>query len=258
MADVGAAATSSILESMKAMGADGGRAALRSQLLEILFSVPRSHSSGTASPRVTMLVGVNGVGKTTTVAKLAHRAGVSGRSAVVVAADTFRAAAKEQLTLWAERLGVQVVTGESGQDPASVAHDGVQLAVAQGVDDVFVDTAGRLHTKKPLMDELHKVARVISKVIPEAPHETLLVMDATVGSNGLTQAKEFQAALSLDGIVLTKMDGTAKGGIVIAIAHELRLPVRYVGVGESAEDMLPFDQKAFVASLFEPSEAVTG
>lgn len=206
----------------------------------------------TTTPWVTMIVGINGVGKTTTVAKLAGLSLARGRSALVVAADTFRAAAQEQLRTWAERVGVDVIEGSSGRDPASVVHDGIQAALARGVSDVLVDTAGRLHTKKPLMDELSKIERVASRVIPDAPHDTLLVMDATVGSNGLTQAKQFADALKLTGIILTKMDGTAKGGVVLAIAKELGLPVRYVGVGESMDDLLEFSPEDFVDALLAP------
>lgn len=206
-------------------------------------------SSLTSSPRVTLVIGVNGVGKTTTVAKLAYLLAEQGKKVVVVAADTFRAAAQEQLAMWTQRAGVDIVSGEPGRDPASVVHDGLGVALAEGVDEVLVDTAGRLHTKRPLMDELGKVERVASRVIPEAPHETLLVMDATVGTNGLSQAREFAEALRVTGIVLTKMDGTAKGGVVLAIALELGLAVRYTGVGEGLEDLIEFSPEAFVDAL---------
>jgi len=196
-----------------------------------------------------MVVGVNGVGKTTTVAKLAGLALGRGASAIVVAADTFRAAAQGQLATWAERVGVEFIGGSTGRDPASIVHDGVQAGLARGIDEIFVDTAGRLHTKQPLLDELTKIGRVASRVVPEAPHETLLVMDATVGSNGLIQARQFSQSLNLTGIILTKMDGTAKGGVVLAIAKELELPVRYVGVGESVDDLLEFSAEEFVDAL---------
>lgn len=245
VADVGMAATSDIVERLREAGSVDG---LRDELLGVLGAATPAPVS-VSPPRVTMIVGVNGVGKTTTVAKLAALALARGDSAIVVAADTFRAAAQQQLTTWAERVGVEVVGATTGRDPASVVHDGVQAAVARNVDDVFIDTAGRLHTKQPLMDELSKIERVASRVIPEAPHETLLVMDATVGSNGLTQARQFAEALTVTGIVLTKMDGTAKGGVVLAIANELKLPVRYIGVGESVDDLLPFDAEEFIDAL---------
>jgi len=200
---------------------------------------------------VTMVVGVNGVGKTTTVARLSRRASVSGRKPLMIAADTFRAAATEQLEKWASRLDVGLVRGREGADPASVVHEGLQAAVADGIDEVIIDTAGRLHTKQPLMDELVKVKRIAGRVVPGAPHETLLVVDATVGSNGLAQARRFGEALGLDGIVLTKLDGTAKGGIVVAVARELGLPVRFVGVGEGEDDLMPFAAAEFVRALVD-------
>lgn len=245
LADVGVPATTEILERLRASGSADG---LRDELLVVLAElapVPNKQKP----PWVTMIVGINGVGKTTTVAKLAALTLARGDSAIVVAADTFRAAAQQQLRTWTQRVGVELVEGSSGRDPASVVHDGIQAAVSRGVSDVIVDTAGRLHTKKPLMDELSKIERVASRVVEGAPHDTLLVMDATVGSNGLTQAKQFADTLNLTGIILTKMDGTAKGGIVLAIAKELRLPVRYVGVGESVEDLLEFSPEEFVDAL---------
>jgi fused signal recognition particle receptor len=200
-----------------------------------------------------MVVGVNGVGKTTSVAKLARRLGGGGKRVLIVAADTFRAAAQEQLATWAERAGVPLAAGEAGRDPASVVHDGLTQAVAEEFDEAVIDTAGRLHTKRPLMDELAKVGRVASRVVPESPHETLLVLDATVGTNGLVQARQFQSALPVTGIVLTKMDGTARGGIAIAIAKELGLPVRYTGVGEGLDDLVPFSAPEFVDALLSIS-----
>ena len=248
LADIGLPATSAILKSVREGGA--WRAdVLREELLGILRAVPSSGRVPSAPPRITMIVGINGVGKTTTVAKLAARSRASGESTLVVAADTFRAAAQEQLAVWAERIGVDLVEGAAGRDPASVVHEGVQVALGRGVDTVFIDTAGRLHTKRPLMDELAKIERVTARLVPDAPHETLLVMDATVGSNGLSQAQQFKSTLGVTGIVLTKMDGTAKGGVVIAIAKELGLPVRYVGVGESASDLMPFADEEFVDAL---------
>lgn len=245
LADVGVPAATEIVERLRASGSADG---LREELLAVLAELAPTSARG-KSPWVTMIVGINGVGKTTTVAKLAARSVARGDSAIVVAADTFRAAAQEQLSTWAQRIGVELVEGSPGRDPASVVHDGIQTAMSRGVSDVFVDTAGRLHTKKPLMDELSKIERVASRVALGAPHDTLLVMDATVGSNGLTQAKQFAEALKLTGIILTKMDGTAKGGIVLAIAKELRLPVRYVGVGESVDDLLEFSSVEFVDAL---------
>jgi fused signal recognition particle receptor len=167
----------------------------------------------------------------------------------VIAADTFRAAAQEQLQTWTERVGVPIVRGEPGRDPASVVHDGLLRAVSEKVDEVLIDTAGRLHTKRPLMDELSKVGRIASRVVSGAPHETLLVLDATVGTNGLSQAREFTSALAIDGILLTKMDGTARGGVVVAIAKELSLPVLYTGIGEGLDDLLPFSAEDFVSAL---------
>lgn len=246
LADVGLGATTAILDGVRAGGGDF-REALRSEIRRLL-EVPRP-ATFEGRPRVRLIVGVNGVGKTTTVAKLAHLASREGRKVLVVAADTFRAAAQEQLAVWAERSGARIVGGEPGQDPASIVHDGLQTASKQDFDEVLVDTAGRLHTKRPLMDELSKVARVAARVVPGAPHETLLVMDATVGTNGLAQARQFQDALPLSGIVLTKMDGTARGGVVLAIARELGLGVRYLGIGEGMEDLVPFEAEAFVEAL---------
>jgi fused signal recognition particle receptor len=250
LADVGLPATREILMTLRERKGDF-RENLRSVLLEQLARPESSASASAATrrPRVTMVVGVNGAGKTTSVAKLARKHASKGKKVLIVAADTFRAAAQEQLGAWAERTGVDIASGEPGQDPASVVHDGLTRAAAESVDEVLVDTAGRLHTKRPLMDELSKVARIASRVIPQAPHETLLVLDATVGGNGLAQAKQFTEALPVTGIVLTKMDGTARGGVVIAIAREIGLPVRYVGVGEGADDLVDFSPDAFVAAL---------
>jgi fused signal recognition particle receptor len=250
LADVGLPATREILMTLRERKGDF-RENLRSVLLEQLARPESSASASAATrrPRVTMVVGVNGAGKTTSVAKLARKHASKGKKVLIVAADTFRAAAQEQLGAWAERTGVDIASGEPGQDPASVVHDALTRAAAESVDEVLVDTAGRLHTKRPLMDELSKVARIASRVIPQAPHETLLVLDATVGGNGLAQAKQFTEALPVTGIVLTKMDGTARGGVVIAIAREIGLPVRYVGVGEGADDLVDFSPDAFVAAL---------
>lgn len=249
LADVGVPATREIVSALRARAGDF-RENLRGVLLE-LVSRPSSTeiASAAARPRVTMIVGVNGSGKTTSVAKLARRLASEGKKVLVVAADTFRAAAKEQLGAWAERTGVAIASGDPGRDPASVVHDGLNRSVAEGFDEVLVDTAGRLHTKRPLMDEIAKVSRVASRVVAGAPHETLLVLDATVGTNGLQQAREFTSALPVTGIVLAKMDGTARGGVVVAIAKELGIPVRYVGVGEGADDFVAFSPDAFVTAL---------
>ena len=204
----------------------------------------------TTKPRVVLVVGVNGTGKTTTVGKLANLFRQSGESVLVCAADTFRAAAVEQLAVWAERAGVDLVRASSGADPAAVTFDAATAAKARGRDVVIVDTAGRLHTRTNLMAELTKIRRVVGKAVEGAPHEVLLVLDATVGQNGLVQAREFQAASGATGIVLTKLDGTAKGGVAIAIAHELRLPIRFVGVGESMDDLIPFDAAKYVDAPF--------
>jgi fused signal recognition particle receptor len=206
-------------------------------------------------PFVTLVVGVNGVGKTTTIAKLAQRLTRRGRQPLLVAGDTFRAAAIDQLQVWADRVGVQVVRQRHGADPAAVAFDGMVAAKARSADIVLIDTAGRLHTKANLMDELRKVKRVIDRELPGAPHEVLLVLDATVGQNALAQARLFHDAVGVTGLVLTKLDGTARGGIVVAIAEEFKIPVRLVGVGEGIDDLQDFNPEAFVAALFGQSPA---
>ena len=205
----------------------------------------------TARPFVILAVGVNGVGKTTTLAKLAQRLTQQGRKTLLVAGDTFRAAAIEQLEMWGARIGVDVIRHRHGADPAAVVFDGLAAAKARGVEVVLIDTAGRLHTKSNLMDELRKVTRVLAREVPGAPHEVLLALDATVGQNALSQAKQFQEAVGVTGIALTKLDGTARGGIVVAIAEELKIPVRLIGVGEGAEDLQDFHAKEFVDALFE-------
>ena len=204
----------------------------------------------TKKPFVILIVGVNGVGKTTSIGKLAHQFKQAGKSVMLGAADTFRAAAVDQLTIWSERIGVPIVKKEMGSDPASVAFDAVNSAVAKGVDILIIDTAGRLHTKTHLMDELSKIKRVIQKVIPDAPHEVLLVLDGSTGQNAIEQAKQFTAATEVSGMVITKLDGTAKGGVVLAIAHQFNIPVRFIGVGEKQEDLLVFDAQQFVSGLF--------
>ncbi len=202
-------------------------------------------------PQVIMVVGVNGVGKTTTIAKLAKRFRERERSVLVAAADTFRAAASEQLDIWAQRAEVAIIRTQQGADPAAVAFDAVQSAKSKGTEIVIVDTAGRLHTKSNLMEEMKKISRVMSRVIPEAPHEVLLVIDATTGQNGLRQAEVFSEAVGVTGLVVTKLDGTAKGGIVFSIQEKLKIPVRFIGVGEGIDDLQPFEPAEFVEALFE-------
>jgi fused signal recognition particle receptor len=203
-----------------------------------------------AKPFVMLVVGVNGVGKTTTIGKLAHNFKMAGKSVLLGAADTFRAAAVDQLTIWSERAGVPIVKQGMGADPASVAFDTVQSAVARGSDVVIIDTAGRLHNKAHLMEELGKIKRVIQKHIPDAPHEVLLVLDGSTGQNALEQAKHFTATTDVTALAITKLDGTAKGGVVLAIAHQFKIPVKFIGVGEKMEDLLVFDKHEFVDSLF--------
>ena len=254
--DLGVQTTNEVLEKLRERSArnemaDAGalRAALREELAAIVRTADAAITEG-GSPRVVFLVGVNGTGKTTTIAKLTRRWQAEGRSVVLCAADTFRAAAGEQLAIWAERLGAELVAHKSGADPAAVVHDAISAAQSRGADLVLVDTAGRLHTKSNLMQELAKMRRVAARLVEGAPHETLLVLDATTGQNGLQQAREFTESAGATGIVLTKLDGTAKGGVALAIARELKLPIRYLGVGEQADDLLDFDAEAYVESLF--------
>jgi len=207
-----------------------------------------------SKPHVIMVVGVNGVGKTTTIGKMAYQYRQAGYKVVIGAADTFRAAANEQLEIWAKRAGVDIVQQSHGSDPAAVAFDAINSAVSKQSDVVIIDTAGRLHTKTNLMEELKKIKRVMDKRLPGAPHEVLLVLDASTGQNGLQQVKHFTAAVNVTGIVLTKLDGTAKGGIVLAISNEMKLPVKFIGIGERIDDLHPFDRRAFVDALFEGGE----
>jgi len=230
---------------------------LKSTMLEVLKACeadPLEHLiERGARPFVILAVGVNGVGKTTTLAKLAQRLAQQGKKTLLVAGDTFRAAAIEQLETWGGRIGVDVIRHRHGADPAAVVFDGLAAAKARSIDVVLIDTAGRLHTKSNLMDELRKITRVLAREVPGAPHEVLLTLDATVGQNALSQAKQFHEAVGVTGIALTKLDGTARGGIVVAIAEELKLPVRLIGVGEGAEDLQNFHAKEFVDALLEPS-----
>ncbi|MDD2558983.1 MAG: signal recognition particle-docking protein FtsY [Desulfuromonadaceae bacterium] len=227
------------------------RTALREEILAILSSTVYTADMEAHKPYVMMVVGVNGVGKTTTVGKLAHQLKQQGQKVILGAADTFRAAAAEQLVAWGERADVGVVRHSEGADPAAVAFDAAKAAIAREADLLIVDTAGRLHTKVNLMEEMKKIRRVLEREISGAPHETLLVLDATTGQNALTQARLFREAVAIDGIILTKLDGTARGGMAVAIASELHLPVRYIGVGEGVEDLRPFEPELFVDALFE-------
>jgi fused signal recognition particle receptor len=228
---------------------------------EIAFLLQENNVGGTADfslngspkPYVIMVVGVNGVGKTTTIGKLAHQFHKTGKSVLLGAADTFRAAAVDQLTIWAERVGVPIITQGMGADPASVAYDTVKSAIARNSDVVIIDTAGRLHNKINLMNELSKIRKVVQKLIPEAPHEVLLILDASTGQNAFEQAKQFTAATEVNALALTKLDGTAKGGVVIGISDQFKIPVKYIGVGETMEDLQPFNRFEFVDSLFTDS-----
>lgn len=213
------------------------------------YELPTGHK-----PHIILVVGVNGVGKTTTIGKLAHNFKLAGKSVLLGAADTFRAAAVDQLTIWSERAGVPIVKKDMGSDPAAVAFDTVNSGVAKNVDVILIDTAGRLHNKAYLMDELTKIKRVIQKVVPDAPHEVMLVLDGSTGQNALEQAKHFTAATNVTALTITKLDGTAKGGVVLAIANQFKIPVKFIGVGEKAEDLLVFDKQNFVDSLFNLQE----
>ncbi len=262
--DLGARVVDRVMERLKKQlqGTDASQAGrvqkvLRDTLLDVLTPVQglslESLLAKGPKPFVILAVGVNGVGKTTTIAKIAQRLVQAGKVPLLVAADTFRAAAIDQLQVWADRVGVDVIRHRYGADPAAVAFDGITAAKARQVDVVLIDTAGRLHTKSNLMDELRKIARVIGQECPGAPHEVLLVLDATVGQNALSQARQFHQVVGVTGLVLTKLDGTARGGIVVAIAEELKLPVRLIGVGESVEDLQDFQSDAFVDALIGAS-----
>jgi fused signal recognition particle receptor len=249
-ADVGLAATERIMIAVKNVaGAGSVQDKVAAEIRRVFADAPPPLDSG-AKPRVILIVGVNGTGKTTSVGKLANLYKSQGKTVLVCAADTFRAAAVEQLAVWADRAGVDVIRAQHGADPASVAHDAAVAAKARSRDLLLIDTAGRLHTRANLMAELDKIRRVVSREIPGAPHEVLLVLDATVGQNGLVQAREFMAVGGVNGLILTKLDGTAKGGVAVAIAHELKLPIRFIGVGEGVDDLVPFDADDYVSALF--------
>ena len=263
-ADIGTRTTREVIAAMreqvnqhKLEGSAALKTALKDQIRAILAAPAAAQANGNGAgatapaPRVVFVVGVNGTGKTTTIGKLANRLKKEGASVMLCAADTFRAAAIEQLEVWGRRSGVEVIKQKSGADPSAVIFDALAAARARGVDLVVVDTAGRLHTKSNLMAELDKMKRTAAKVVPGAPHDVLLVLDATTGQNGLNQAREFWSTAGVTGIVLTKLDGTAKGGIVVAIARELNLPIRYVGTGEQIDDLVPFDAQTYVDSLFD-------
>ncbi len=238
------------LKSSEITGPDQLKDILREKILELLDATMRTPQEIVDKPHVIMVIGVNGVGKTTTIGKLAARFSSSGKKVIIAAADTFRAAAIEQLTIWADRAGVDIIKHKEMSDPAAVAYDGIQAAVARDADIVLVDTAGRLHTRKNLMEELKKIKRTIAKKLPGAPHEILLILDATTGQNALSQAELFNDALDVTGIALTKLDGTAKGGIVVSICNALEIPLNYIGVGEKIEDLQEFDPIEFVDALF--------
>jgi fused signal recognition particle receptor len=257
-ADIGAPTTAIVLENLRQralrVGIEGGeqlKMLLKTELQAVLDNVARPVAHPASPPEVIMMVGVNGTGKTTTSGKLANLFTTQNRSVLLCAADTFRAAAIEQLEVWATRSGVQIIKTKQGGDPSAALYDACTAAKARGTQVLIVDTAGRLHTKSDLMKELDKMRRTAEKLVPGAPHQTLLVMDATTGQNGLQQARLFTEAARVTGIVLTKLDGTAKGGIVLAIATELGLPVIYAGTGEKIDDLIPFDSKSFVDSLID-------
>ncbi len=263
-ADVGIATTVKIIERLenriksgKYLNISELNTILKKEIQEILitstvdnsyinYELPSGHK-----PHIILVVGVNGVGKTTTIGKLAHNFSLAGKSVLLGAADTFRAAAVDQLTIWSERTNVPIVKKEMGSDPASVAYDTVISGVAKNVDVILIDTAGRLHNKAHLMDELSKIKRVIQKVVPNAPHEVMLVLDGSTGQNALEQAKHFTAATEVTALAITKLDGTAKGGVVLAIADQFSIPVKFIGVGEKATDLLVFDKQDFVDGLFQ-------
>jgi fused signal recognition particle receptor len=259
-ADVGIEASSRIMQAVREKlkndaRPDSVREALKDEIVRILTAVERPMADSGDEPLVVMLAGVNGAGKTTTIAKLAAMFKAERGGVIVAAADTFRAAAIEQLEIWCNRVGAEIIKQKQGSDPAAVAFDAVAAARARKISTVLIDTAGRLQTKSNLMEELKKVARVVGRNLPGAPHETWLVLDATTGQNALSQAQVFKDAVSLTGVVLAKLDSTAKGGMIVAVAERMKLPVRFVGVGENVEDLRPFDAREFVEALFESEES---
>jgi fused signal recognition particle receptor len=262
-ADLGVKTADSLLARVKqeatGAGADGVRHVLHDAILEKLRRVePEDPRAKRGSPHVILVLGVNGSGKTTTIGKLAARFQAQGDRVILGAGDTFRAAASEQLQVWGERIGCDVIAGPPGGDPSAVAYDAVKAAVARGADVAIIDTAGRLQTRRPLMEELAKLVRVIGRELPGAPHETLLVLDANTGQNAISQAREFTQAAGVTGLVLTKLDGTAKGGVIVGLADEFGIPVQYVGVGEAVEDLRDFSAEEFVEALFLRSEPQPG
>lgn len=263
-ADIGVETTVKIIDALEARVAKDKylntaelNTILKDEIKNLLVSAPQDSSYNNYElpaghkPHIILVVGVNGVGKTTTIGKLAHNFSLAGKSVLLGAADTFRAAAVDQLTIWSERTNVPIVKKEMGSDPASVAFDAVKSGLAKNADVVLIDTAGRLHNKAHLMDELSKIKKVIQKVIPEAPHEVMLVLDGSTGQNALEQARHFTAATDVTALTITKLDGTAKGGVVLAIANQFKIPVKFIGVGEKAEDLLVFDKDQFVNGLFQ-------
>jgi fused signal recognition particle receptor len=252
-ADVGVAATEKIVLAVRdrARRGESLRDLVKREIRSIFDAVEQPATTNGYKPQVTLIVGVNGTGKTTTIGKLANLLKAEGKQPLVCAADTFRAAAVEQLEIWAKRAQVDIVRAKEGSDPAAVVFDAIQSGKAKGRDPVLVDTAGRLHNRVNLMNELDKIRRVAARAADGAPHEVLLVLDATVGQNGVQQAREFTNVAGVTGIVLTKLDGTAKGGVAVAIAHDLKLPIRYVGVGEGIDDLIPFSAQEYVDALFQ-------
>lgn len=252
MADIGVAATDEIVEAARTRARRGEslRELVKHEIRRIFAEAERPVPNST-TPHVMLIVGVNGTGKTTTIGKLANQFKAAGKRPLICAADTFRAAAVDQLQIWADRAGVDIVRAREGSDPAAVVYDALAASKSRGRDPVLVDTAGRLHTRTNLMHELGKIRRIAEREVPGAPHEVLLVLDATVGQNGLVQAREFTSVAGVNGIVLTKLDGTAKGGVAVAIAHDLKVPIRYVGVGEAIDDLLPFSPDDYVEALFQ-------
>jgi fused signal recognition particle receptor len=259
-ADVGVKATQKLMDTLRGLSPSGGEDLaqdMSSQLQKAMVKLLQDSATAprfaalSVRPWVVLLLGVNGVGKTTTIGKLAAQYKAAGKKVLLVAGDTFRAAAVEQLEAWGRRAGVELIKHRAGSDPSAVVYDGMQAAKSRAIDVLLIDTAGRLHTKVHLVEELKKIHRVISREQPGAPHETLLVLDATTGQNGLQQAKVFKEATDIDGIVLTKLDGTAKGGVIISIQEDLGVPVRYIGIGEDVDDLQPFEAERFVEALFE-------